>query len=128
MTDRGASPWNKQRAHRRKEARRLGLLRRWVALTLEGIGALLVRWRGAAELRAMDERELHDLGLDRAGIVHAARYGRDEGRIKPEQSSALGWQNRGRLGFWRHPASAQSAQGLVVGGLSASHPNKFGGD
>lgn len=32
--------------------------------------------RAEAELRALDERELHDLGLARGGIAHAVRCGR----------------------------------------------------
>lgn len=32
--------------------------------------------RAEAELRALDERELHDLGLERGGIAYAARWGR----------------------------------------------------
>jgi uncharacterized protein YjiS (DUF1127 family) len=32
--------------------------------------------RAEAELRALDERELHDLALGRGGIAHAARWGR----------------------------------------------------
>lgn len=33
-------------------------------------------WAAERELRAMDVRELHDLGLDRGGIAYAARQGR----------------------------------------------------
>lgn len=33
-------------------------------------------WAAEKDLRAMDVRELHDLGLDRGGIAYAARHGR----------------------------------------------------
>jgi hypothetical protein len=66
---------------RRAEALRARVLRRWL-----GRGWLAWGWRrlvaaaGArraeAELRALDERELRDLGLDRGGIVGAAQKGR----------------------------------------------------
>jgi len=42
------------------------------------LGSLVATWRAEAELRAMDARELRDLGLDRGGIAYAARRGRDE--------------------------------------------------
>lgn len=51
------------------EAKRLG----------NGISKLWAAWRrrrAEAELRAMSDRELHDLGLGRGGIPHAARHGR----------------------------------------------------
>jgi len=35
--------------------------------------------RAEAHLRAMDDRELRDLALDRCTIAHAARHGRQEG-------------------------------------------------
>jgi len=48
-------------------------LRRWVESVLLHITAA----RAEAELRAMNPRELHDLGLDQGGIGYAARYGRE---------------------------------------------------
>jgi hypothetical protein len=44
--------------------------------------------RAEAELRAMDERELHDLGLDRGGIAYAAHCGRDL-RLGVEPASVM---------------------------------------
>ena len=51
---------------------------------LRCIGSLMKRVASAraaaiaeAELRALDTRELHDLGLDQGGIVYAARNGRE---------------------------------------------------
>lgn len=67
MADRFMRGWDARRAIRRMEVLGQGLHR---------MGSLLARLRGAAELRAMDERELHDLGLDRAGIEFAVRHGR----------------------------------------------------
>jgi len=48
-------------------------LRRWIEAALSRIEAS----RAEAELRAMNPRELHDLGLDQGGIGYAARYGRE---------------------------------------------------
>ncbi|MFA5082080.1 MAG: hypothetical protein WC474_06010 [Hydrogenophilaceae bacterium] len=62
---------------RHAEALRQRLLRRWVAHGLGRLAAALAGWRGETELRALDERELHDLGLDRGGIAYAVRHGRE---------------------------------------------------
>lgn len=51
--------------------------RRWLAYGLGRLAARLARWRAEAELRAMDERELRDLALDRGGIAYAIRRGRE---------------------------------------------------
>lgn len=37
--------------------------------------------RAEAELRALDPRELLDIGLDRGGIHHAVRHGRAEADV-----------------------------------------------
>jgi uncharacterized protein YjiS (DUF1127 family) len=50
----------------------------WFAAALKRPCALLAAWRAEAELRALDDFALHDLGLDRGGIAHAARHGRCE--------------------------------------------------
>lgn len=47
----------------------------------------MARRRAEAELRALGPRELLDLGLDRGGIGHAARHGREEGGRQPPASS-----------------------------------------
>lgn len=65
-----------RRLARRAEALRARLLRRWLAQAIRRLAALLKHLRAEAELRSMDERELHDLGLDRGGIFHAVRHGR----------------------------------------------------
>lgn len=65
-----------RRLARRAEALRARLLRRWVARVFRRLTATLERLRAEAELRSMDERELHDLGLDRGGLAYAARHGR----------------------------------------------------
>lgn len=65
-----------RRLAHRAEALRARLLRRWVVRALRKLRATLNRLRAEAELRAMDEREIHDLGLDRGGIFHAVRHGR----------------------------------------------------
>jgi len=63
---------------RQAEALRARLLRRWVARGLRRLRATFIRLGAEAELRAMDDRELHDLGLDRGGIPYAASRGRLE--------------------------------------------------
>jgi len=68
-----------RRLVRQAEAVRARLMRRWISRGLRKLRATLNRLGAEAELRAMDERELHDLGLDRGGIAHAARWGRLEG-------------------------------------------------
>jgi hypothetical protein len=65
---------------RRAEALRARLLRRWVARCLGRLRTLARRLTAEAELRALDRRELQDLGLDRGGLAYAARHGRDEPR------------------------------------------------
>ncbi|NTV96600.1 MAG: hypothetical protein HGA75_14510 [Thiobacillus sp.] len=51
--------------------------RRWLAYGLGRLAARLARRRAEAELRAMDERELRDLALDRGGIVYVVQRGRE---------------------------------------------------
>lgn len=58
------------------ERRHMGRRGGWFGRGLNRLWAVLAAMRAEAELRAMDERELHDLGLDRGGIAYAARYGR----------------------------------------------------
>lgn len=74
-----SQPEIRQRA-RRAEALRARLLRRWIARMAKHIAddlmQRLARLRAEAELRALDDRELHDLALDRGGIAHATRHGR----------------------------------------------------
>lgn len=65
-----------RRLARRAEAWRARLLRRRAARLMRRLRALAGRLRAEAELRALDERELHDLALGRGGILHAARHGR----------------------------------------------------
>lgn len=72
------SPTDIRRLARRAEALRARLLRRWVARGLRKLRATFNRLGAEAELRAMDERELHDLGLDRGSLSYAARHGRWE--------------------------------------------------
>lgn len=53
------------------------LFRRWLDGSLDRLRARRAARQGAAELRAMDCRELHDLGLDRGGIAYASLLGRN---------------------------------------------------
>lgn len=62
----------------RAEALRARCLRRWLARLIHQLGTALATRRAEAELRALDTRELQDLGLDRGGLAYAARHGRDE--------------------------------------------------
>ncbi len=77
MTQQSVLPVDTRRFIRRAEALRNRLLRRTVFRGLRRILAIFVALRAAAELRAMDEQELHDLGLGRSEIAHAIRHGRD---------------------------------------------------
>lgn len=54
------------------------MLRHWLAGGWQHLVSVASTARAEAELRAMDERELRDLGLDRGGIGYAARDGRDQ--------------------------------------------------
>lgn len=38
----------------------------------------IAAYRSARQLAAMDDAQLHDIGLDRGGVNHAVRYGRGE--------------------------------------------------
>lgn len=79
---------------RRAEALRQRLLRRWLSralgrIYLGGMAFGRMAWRqivtalasrrAEAEMHAMDDRELHDLGLSRGSVVYAARHGREGG-------------------------------------------------
>lgn len=72
---------NTRRRVRHAAALRSRLLRCWLGGAfrrgMRRLGALVSTLRAEAELRAMDAHELHDLGLDRSGIVNAARHGRE---------------------------------------------------
>lgn len=48
----------------------------WCTAVLKRLRALLAALHAEAELRALDDFALRDLGLDRGGIAHAARHGR----------------------------------------------------
>jgi len=61
---------------RRAARMRRRLLGRWLARCLRRLWSGLAAARAEAELRALDARELHDLGLDRGSIAYAARHGR----------------------------------------------------
>ena len=65
---------------RRAEA----LRRRYICRRLSGIlrrmYVAMTRRRAEAELGALGDRALHDLGVGRGGIMYAARYGRGERR------------------------------------------------
>ncbi|MBK6742952.1 MAG: hypothetical protein IPG66_08235 [Hydrogenophilales bacterium] len=50
----------------------------WFADALKRLRALFATLRAEAELRALDDLGLRDLGLDRGGIAYAARHGRYE--------------------------------------------------
>ncbi len=52
-------------------------IRNWLAGSLDRLGTCFAARQGAAELRALDWRELQDLGLDQGGIAYGARWGRD---------------------------------------------------
>lgn len=66
-----------RRRARRAEALRARLLRRWLWRLLERMCARFAIRRGEAELRALDDQALHDLGLDRGGIDYVVRHGRE---------------------------------------------------
>lgn len=78
----GTQQVNAQRLRRRAETLRNRLLRRWLARGLRRLASAFAAFRAEAELRAMDARELRDLGLDRGGIASAVRHGRTEHRLK----------------------------------------------
>lgn len=71
------APPDARRLARHAETARRRLLGRCLARAWRGWLDHWVRLKAEAELRALDERELGDLGLDRGGIAHAARHGRD---------------------------------------------------
>lgn len=50
----------------------------WLARRTNELRLIVDRHRAEAELRALNDRELADLGLGRGGIPHAARHGRRE--------------------------------------------------
>jgi uncharacterized protein YjiS (DUF1127 family) len=52
---------------------------RWVADAWAGWLADRAAARAEAELRALDDRALHDLALDRGGLREAALHGRERG-------------------------------------------------
>lgn len=81
MAERTDTSSDTRRRVRRAAALRSRLLRRWLACGLRRLWSALAACRtfpasAEAELRALDARELHDLGLDRGGIAYAARCGR----------------------------------------------------
>ncbi len=76
---------------RRAELMRNRLFRRWFARGLRRFWSALAAVGAEAELRALDARELHDLGLDRGGIAYAARHGRVRGLLSRHPPSE--WQH-----------------------------------
>lgn len=64
------------RLRRAEAVRHMG---QWMAAAWAHWLAARAAARAEAHLRAMDDRELRDLALDRCTIAHAARHGRQEG-------------------------------------------------
>ena len=54
-----------------------GRRRRWFARGWRALRSSMATMRAEAELRAMDERELRDLGLGRGAIGYVSRHGRE---------------------------------------------------
>lgn len=67
---------------RRAEALRRRYIRRVVCRILRRLHLAMVCRRAESELGALSARALHDLGVDRGGIMYAVRYGRREGRTQ----------------------------------------------
>jgi uncharacterized protein YjiS (DUF1127 family) len=63
---------------RRAVALRRRALRRTVGRLLRRLTVAMASRRAEAALGALSDRALHDLGVDRGGIMYAARYGRGE--------------------------------------------------
>lgn len=82
MMERTDTSRDTRRLIRRAEALRGRLLRRWLGRGWRRgwrrLRAAFAAMRAEAELGAMDEHELHDLGLGRGEIAYAARHGREE--------------------------------------------------
>ncbi len=68
-----------QRLRLRAEILRNRVLRRWLVRSLRRLARACAVFRAEGELRAMDARELHDLGLDQGSICYAVRQGREPG-------------------------------------------------
>jgi hypothetical protein len=68
-----------QRLRFRTEILRNRVLRRWLVRSLRRLARTCAVFRAEGELRAMDARELIDLGLDQGSIGYAVRHGRELG-------------------------------------------------
>ena len=66
-----------QRLRLRAEILRNRVLRRWLVRSLQRLARACAVFRAEGELRAMDTRELRDLGLDQGSIGYAVRHGRE---------------------------------------------------
>jgi uncharacterized protein YjiS (DUF1127 family) len=66
---------------RRAAALRRRYMRRVVYRILRRLHVAMACRRAEAELGALNDRALHDLGVDRGGIMYAVRYGRRERRV-----------------------------------------------
>lgn len=65
-----------RRLVRRAEALRRRYIRRLVRRILRRLAVAMACRRAESELGALSDRALHDLGVDRGGIMYAVRYGR----------------------------------------------------
>ncbi|TXH76408.1 MAG: DUF1127 domain-containing protein [Thiobacillus sp.] len=65
---------------RRAAALRRRYIRRVVSRILRRLTVAMACRRAESELGALSDRALHDLGVDRGGIMYAVRYGRRERR------------------------------------------------
>jgi len=63
---------------RRAAALRRRYIRRVIGRILRRLTVAMACRRAESELGALSDRALHDLGVDRGGIMYAVRYGRRE--------------------------------------------------
>ena len=84
-----------RRLVRRAEALRRRHMRRCLSRILRRIYVAMACRRAEADLGALSDRALHDLGVDRGGIMYASRYGRGERRAHALRRLLVAARQRG---------------------------------
>ncbi|MBT9540147.1 MAG: DUF1127 domain-containing protein [Thiobacillus sp.] len=76
--------------------------------------------RAESELGALSDRALHDLGVDRGGIMYAVRYGRRERRVRALRRLLISARQLGTYIWNRRTRDHESTSRQILEGRDRS--------
>ncbi|QLQ04151.1 MAG: DUF1127 domain-containing protein [Thiobacillus sp.] len=105
---------------RRAAALRRRYIRRVAGRILRRLTVAMACRRAESELGALSDRALHDLGVDRGGIMYAVRYGRRERRAGALRRLLISARRLGTLIWNRRTRDHESASRQIRQGMDRS--------